>query len=633
MKNTAVKQAKNGKPIFNRIAFKIFVPLFCVAVVMFFAIAVILKILENYYNGFFEKTETKLLYDKFKLEMQTATELAVSVVQNIYARDDLSAQEKLSTAAAQVRQMRFGTDGYYYAYQNGTGLCRIHGANKSLENTSLWDLQNPQKTQYIIRELDAVAEKNTMFLEFYWSKPDQPQGTVFPKLGTAMRIPGTDMWIGTGCYIDSINDDIKTLYVQFQKQTRFITVISLLVFSMCLVMLLGTAVILISHISKPLEKTAHALQNIAEGDGDLRVSLPVKGKDEISDIARYFNQTIAKISSSLSSVDENALAMEQVGDSLAHNVDETAATINQISGNIENVKQQMLTQAAGVTETAATIEQIILKLKQLDASIETQAASVAESSAAVEQMIANIASITKTLEKNNTLIQTVHERTVMGKEGAHTANEVVRQIAERSDSLFEASQVIQNIASQTNLLAMNAAIEAAHAGEAGKGFAVVADEIRKLAEESNMQGQQIGNVIKESLQIIEELTVAGDGAEKTFGEVYDLMNNILQQEDLIVAAMQEQEHGSREVLTAIRNINEITVTVRDGSAEMLKGGDGVAQEMNELDALTSKISDSMNEMALAAVQINGAMQKINEITRQNKQSIENLANEVEKFKV
>ena len=111
------------------------------------------------------------------------------------------------------------------------------------------------------------------------------------------------------------------------------------------------------------------------------------------------------------------------------------------------------------------------------------------------------------------------------------------------------------------------------------------------------------------------------------------MNNILQQEDLIVAAMQEQEHGSREVLTAIRNINEITVTVRDGSAEMLKGGDGVAQEMNELDALTSKISDSMNEMALAAVQINGAMQKINEITRQNKQSIENLANEVEKFKV
>ena len=97
--------------------------------------------------------------------------------------------------------------------------------------------------------------------------------------------------------------------------------------------------------------------------------------------------------------------------------------------------------------------------------------------------------------------------------------------------------------------------------------------------------------------------------------------------------MQEQEHGSREVLTAIRNINEITVTVRDGSAEMLKGGDGVAQEMNELDALTSKISDSMNEMALAAVQINGAMQKINEITRQNKQSIENLANEVEKFKV
>ena len=322
-----------------------------------------------------------------------------------------------------------------------------------------------------------------------------------------------------------------------------------------------------------------------------------------------------------------------LGDELTGNMNTTAHSVTQISAHSESVKEQIITQAASVTETAATIEEIVRTIRQLNGSIEIQAESVERSSASIEQMTAQISAVTQRLEKNSVIMQQAHEQSVNGKKGAHMANGIVAQIAERSGALLETSQVIQNIASQTNLLAMNAAIEAAHAGEAGKGFAVVADEIRKLAEESNAQGKQIGEVIKESLQIIEQMTVAGGNAEKTFDKVYELITSLSTQETEILASMREQELANREILDAVKNITMVTEEVKGGAAEMLKGGEEAAQAMHKLDDLSHDIAASMNEMAASTVQIDDAVGKVNEITQENKCSIDTLAAEVAQFKV
>ena len=367
--------------------------------------------------------------------------------------------------------------------------------------------------------------------------------------------------------------------------------------------------------------------------GDLTDRLAVKKNNEVGRIMMNLNTAIENNHTMICLLKDEADKMNSIGSQLSSSMEETAAAIKQIGENVKGVKEKAMSQAAGVTETVATVEQINGRLSRLVSSIEMQTESINESSVVITRMAENTVKIAKTLDQNNELIKTVYGQTKVGKDGARTANEIVKQIAEKSASLLEASQIIQNIASQTNLLAMNAAIEAAHAGESGKGFAVVADEIRKLAEGSNLQGKQIAAVIKETTEIIHNITEAGSRAEKTFIDVYNLVSQISEKEDSILEVMREQEENGKHVLDAIKRINDVTSEIDSASAEMLEGGNQIGQEMQKLAEITLETTDSMNEIASGADQITIAVKEVSDITQKNKASIENLSNEVSKFKV
>jgi methyl-accepting chemotaxis protein len=221
----------------------------------------------------------------------------------------------------------------------------------------------------------------------------------------------------------------------------------------------------------------------------------------------------------------------------------------------------------------------------------------------------------------------------VGRTGLREVAEDIQEIARESEGLLEINAVMQNIASQTNLLSMNAAIEAAQAGEAGKGFAVVADEIRKLAENSGEQSKTITTVLKKIKDSIDKITKSTEGVLNKFEAIDKGVKIVSDQEENIRNAMEEQSAGSKQILEAIGTLNDATQLVRSSSDEMREGSKQVIEESKSLELATQEISNGMNEMASGADQINVAVTRVNDISGENKESIDVLVREVSKFKV
>jgi len=209
----------------------------------------------------------------------------------------------------------------------------------------------------------------------------------------------------------------------------------------------------------------------------------------------------------------------------------------------------------------------------------------------------------------------------------------IQKIARDSEGILEIAEMIQSIASQTNLLSMNAAIEAAHAGEAGKGFAVVADEIRKLAESSGEQAKTVSAVLSGIKQSVDTITISTEHVLLKFESIEEAVHNVSNQEALIRNAMEEQSAGSNEILQAISHLNSLTQDVRDGSRQMLSGSQEVLKESANLNTVTEEISGSMSEMSAGSDQIKVAVKTVNELTVQTKTAIDQLERQLAQFTV
>ena len=410
-------------------------------------------------------------------------------------------------------------------------------------------------------------------------------------------------------------------------------IITLIISTVVLILLVLAAIFFSLSISKPIVNVAWTLKDISEGEGDLTKRIVVRSDDEIGDLSNYFNRTMEKIKNLIGTIKYKIDGLNHTSFELSVNMGKTSTAVQQISSNLDNMKNLMIKQETGAEEAGKAVDDIKENIDSLNKMIEEQTESVNKSSSAIEEMTANINSVTRTLVENSKNVEVLTEASENGKTGVQKVAQEIQEIAHDSEGLLEINSVMNNIASQTNLLSMNAAIEAAHAGESGKGFAVVADEIRKLAESSSKQSKTTAAMLKKIKASIDSITKSSNEVLSRFGAIDSSVKTVSEHEENILHAMEEQEVGGKQILESISRLRDVTTSVKKGSDHMAESGETLVRETDGFIKTSKETVEGMNEILKGVNQINVSVSHVNEMSLENNKNFDSLKTETEKFNV
>lgn len=370
---------------------------------------------------------------------------------------------------------------------------------------------------------------------------------------------------------------------------------------------------------------------MTSSEGNLGIRLLPTNNDEITSVFNSFNIMMDNFSEFLKNVKEKLRNVNDSSNEMSINMTETAAAVNQINSNIENVKMQMVNQAANTSQTATAVEELTRNIDRLNNSIGEQSDSISQSSAAIEEMASSIQSINKTVNNAEKEIEEMNNSANKGRKTLEEVLRIIREIVVESEQLTEANTLISNLSSQTNLLSMNAAIEAAHAGDAGKGFSVVADEIRKLAELSSEQSKAVKNNVTKIKGSIDSVMNAATETTREFNGINNAITNVNSVFQVIDESLSELNLGNTQILEDLERMKEISAEVNNGSEEMQRGNWQIIDAVSQLKDISHHTMNAIEEISLGINEINKAVSEEESFSKSNAEKLAEISSEADKF--